>query len=241
MTFNAAKTLPRTLESLEKQTLRHFQHIVMDGASTDETIALAQAYRQRNPDLLINIVSEPDNGLYDAMNKALKMADGQYVVFLNAGDALHAPDTLSHVERMTHMGAPAVVYGETDIVDAQGRFIAHRRLKAPRELTWKSFRWGMLVCHQSFYVRLSVAPPYDLQYRYSADVDWCIRVMRAAEARHMPLVNAHCILTDYLQEGLTTTHHRSSLLERFRIMGKHYGYPTTLLMHVCFLFRNIFK
>ena len=77
---------------------------------------------------------------------------------------------------------PAVLYGDTNIVDSDGNFLHPRRLSPPEDLTWKSFRQGMLVCHQAFYARIdfAIATPYDQQYRYSADVDWCIRVMKAA-------------------------------------------------------------
>lgn len=240
VTFNAERTLPRTLRSVERQTFRPLQHIIMDGASTDGTMALVAAYRQRNADIAVVAVSEPDGGLYDAMNKALARAEGEYVVFLNAGDQLHAPDTLACLARIA-ANRPGVLYGETDIVDDAGRFLRHRRLQAPEQLTWRSFLHGMLVCHQSFYVRRDLAPAYDLRYRFSADVDWCIRAMRAAAERHQPLANAHCVLTDYLQEGLTTRHHRASLRERFRIMARHYGLIPTLAMHAWFALRQLLR
>lgn len=241
VTFNAEGTLGRTLHSVERQTFRDFQHIIMDGASTDGTLPMAQAYAQRNDGLSIEVVSEPDRGLYHAMNKALLRATGDYVVFLNAGDKLHAPDTLGRVARCMSAAAPAVVYGETDIVDGEGRFLRPRRLQAPERLTWRSFRAGMVVCHQSFYARRDLVPEYDLRYRFSADVDWCIRVMKAAAGRGEPLVNAHCVLTDYLQEGMTTRHHRASLRERFRVMGRHYGWAATLAMHAWFILRALVK
>ena len=121
----------------------------------------------------IQVTSEPDNGIYDAMNKGLRSLDGDYVCFLNAGDFLPASDTVSRiVEKIDQSQLPAVLYGDTDIVDGEGRFLCHRRLAPPEHLTWKSFRQGMLVCHQAFYARtdFAIATPYDTQYRYSADV-----------------------------------------------------------------------
>lgn len=240
VTLNAEATLERTLCSVEQQTCRNFQHIIMDGVSSDGTLRIARDYARRNEGLAIEVVSEPDHGLYHAMNKALQRAAGDYVVFLNAGDKLHAPDTL---ERLSHCVAsrPAVVYGDTDIVDREGHFLRHRRLSAPERLGWRSFRQGMLVCHQSFYVRRDLAPEYDLRYRFSADVDWCIRVLRAADERGEPLVNAHRVLTDYLQEGMTTRNHKASLRERFRIMAHHYGWPETLALHAWFAIRALVK
>ena len=133
---------------------------------------------------------------------------------------------------------PAVVYGETDIVDDAGMFLRHRRLQAPETLKWTSFRQGMLVCHQSFYALREITPEYDLTYRFSADFDWCVRIMKKAKEMGMPFLNTHSVLTDYLAEGLTTQNHKESLRERFRIMAKHYGWLSTCLMHLWFIIRN---
>ena len=110
-----------------------------------------------------------------------------------------------------------------------------RHLQAPDELQWRSFRNGMLVCHQAFVVRRQSAPEYDLQYRFSADFDWCIRCMKQAQT----LVHTREILIDYLQEGMTTRHHRASLGERYRIMCRYYGTIPTLLRHIRFALRHL--
>lgn len=239
-TYNAADTLEPTLRSVEQQTCTNFEHLIVDGGSKDKTLSLVDAYIQRNPSLNISCVSEPDRGLYDALNKGIARAKGTYIVFLNAGDSFHSKDTLATViEKMQQN--PAVIYGETDLVDGERRFLRHRRLKAPKRLTWKSFQQGMLVCHQSFYARRDLVPTYDLQYRFSADFDWCIRVMKEAQRRHLPLVNTNEILTDYLSEGLTTQNHKASLNERFEIMAKHYGRLKTYLLHAWFAVRAVFK
>ena len=138
---------------------------------------------------------------------------------------------------------PAVLYGDTDIVDGEGRFLRHRRLSPPERLHWRSFRQGMLVCHQAFYARtdFAVANPYDLRYRYSADVDWCIRIMRQADDEQVPLLNLHMVVANYTEEGQTTLHHRESLRERYKVMQHHYGRVQTFLLHVWFVLRAIFK
>lgn len=249
VTYNAEKVLERTLRSVEAQAYPRIEHIIVDAVSPDGTLAIVRQYVERNtqPQHNIRILSEPDRGLYDAMNKALSMAEGDYIVFLNAGDKLHADNTIEELVKSIqweHRGSnPAVVYGETDLVDDEGRFVRHRRLRAPERLTSHSFLSGMLVCHQSFFVRGDLARQlrYDLQYRFSADFDWCIRVMRRAEKRHMRFINTHLILTDYLSEGLTTHNHTNSLRERFRIMRKHYGLISTVGAHLWFVVRAIFK
>lgn len=254
VTWNAASLISRTIHSVEHQDYPSVEHLIIDGNSHDDTLTHVHHYQERNSRAEIKheivCISEPDEGIYDAMNKALRMATGRYILFLNAGDTLHSPDTLSRIAQHIsdkREAQPAVIYGDTDIVDDEGHFIRHRRLTPPEHLTWRSFREGMLVCHQAFFARTDIARqlPYDTEhYRLSADFDWCIRIMKhAAHATPAPLalVNAHTIVADYLSEGTTTRHHRASLRERFCIMSKHYGLLSTLMRHAWFILRTIIR
>lgn len=234
VTYNAEAVLEDTILSVISQTYHHIEYIIIDGASKDRTLSIAERYRDR----ITQIVSEPDKGLYDAMNKGISLATGDYLCFLNAGDALHEDDTLFQmVHTLTGHELPDVIYGETAIVDEEGHFLRMRRLSAPEELTWKSFKHGMLVCHQAFFARRDQVEPYDLAYRFSADFDWCIRVMKKSRVLH----NTHLVLIDYLNEGMTTRNHKASLRERFHIMCHHYGTLSTLARHCWFLVRSIIK
>lgn len=234
VTYNAGAVLEDTIQSIITQTYRNVEYIIVDGASTDNTLHIIERYREH----IHTVVSEPDKGLYEAMNKGLKLASGDYVCFLNAGDCLHEDDTLQGIIRsvLTNQEStefPDVIYGETAIVDNERHFIRMRRLSPPEHLTWKSFKQGMLVCHQAFFARRDIAPFYDLQYRFSADFDWCIRIMKQSKVLH----NTHLTLIDYLEEGLTTRNHQASLLERFHIMCRHYGTASTMMHHFWFAIR----
>ena len=101
----------------------------------------------------------------------------------------------------------------------------------------------MLVCHQSFYVRADLALKhlYNLRYRFSADFDWCIRIMQDALKYDLTLHNTKTILTDYLSEGMTTKNMRKSLIERLRIMCRHYGFWVTMRQHLWFVMRLLIK
>ena len=253
ITYNADNVLGKTVDSVFSQTYPHVEHVIIDGASTDDTLKVAQDYMQRSYAASngheIRIVSEPDNGLYDAMNKGLRQVSGDYVLFLNAGDFFPDSEVLSNIARnvglegVSREKLPVVLYGNTDIVDNDGRFLRHRRLQPPANLSWRSFRHGMLVCHQAFYARLDIAKtvPYDCRYRFSADVDWCIRIMKEAEIRHLPLLNLHLVVANYTEEGQSTIHHRESLNERYQIMCHHYGKIPTIFMHLWFAVWQIMK
>ena len=249
ITYNAAKVLQRTLDSVLQQDYPNIEHLIIDGASTDDTLKIVDDYIARSNAAenghQIQVSSEPDKGIYDAMNKGLRSMTGDYVCYLNAGDFLPTTDTASRIAQQVEASGntPAVLYGDTDIVDGEGRFLHHRRLAPPENLTWKSFRQGMLVCHQAFYARtdFAIATPYDMQYRYSADVDWCIRVMKAAANENVPMLNLHMVVANYTQEGQTTLHHRESLWERYRVMEHHYGRVQTFLLHCWFAVRSLLK
>ena len=234
VTYNAGAVLEDTIQSVITQTYRNVEYIIVDGGSKDHTLDIINRYREH----IHTLVSEPDKGLYDAMNKGIRLATGDYLCFLNAGDELHEDDTLQlMVHSITGTELPDVLYGETAIVDEEGHFLRMRRLSAPENLNWKSFKDGMLVCHQAFFPRRELAEPYDLRYRFSADFDWCIRIMKKSHT----LPNTQLPLIDYLNEGVTTRNHRASLHERFRIMCRHYGYLSTLARHAWFALRLLLK
>lgn len=232
VTYNAASTLPRTLASVKAQSCRLFEHLIIDGASTDNTLQLAKA--ADIPEM--KIVSGNDSGIYDAMNKGLNMATGEYVIFLNAGDAFHSPTTLDTIaEAIMDNDIPGIVYGQTDIVDSNGNRLGERHLKAPHNLSLKSFRDGMVVCHQAFVALRKITAPYNLKYRYSADYDWCIRCLQ--HSRRNQYIDA--VLIDYLNEGTTTRNHRRSLRERFKLMCHYYGTASTIMKHLSFVPRYL--
>ena len=234
VTYNAGKVLEDTIQSVISQTYRNVEYIIVDGGSKDNTLEIIDKYSKH----ISKMVSEPDKGLYDAMNKGIRMATGDYLCFLNAGDKFHEKETLRQIaETLKDKELPDVIYGETAIVDETGKFLHMRRLSTPERLNWKSFKQGMLVCHQAFLAKreLALKYPYDMQYRFSADFDWCIRIMKEAKCLH----NTRLTLIDYLNEGMTTRNHKASLKERFHIMAKHYGWVSTILHHCWFVIRLI--
>ena len=234
VTYNAEHTLARTMKSVQEQSYSHIEHIIVDGKSTDGTVDLIKELETEQT----NWISEKDKGIYDAMNKGTAMATGIYICYLNAGDAFYDENTVEKlIATAQQYHLPDILYGETVVVNNNGKFLHNRRLKAPEILNWKSFKQGMLVCHQAFIVKRSIFELYDLTYRFSADVDWCIRLMKKSNS----IVNTHLVMIKYLNEGVTTANRKASLKERYQIMSKHYGALSTLFHHAWFVVRAILK
>ena len=232
VTYNAAGTIRPTLESVGSQTCTLYEHIIADGRSTDATLGIIDSM----PDPRRRVTSRPDDGIYDAMNRAISEARGDYLIFLNAGDRLHSPDTLArYADAIMANDYPGIVYGQTVLVDAQGRTLGPRHLRAPERLTRESFADGMVVCHQAMAVLRRIAPFYNLKYRYSADYEWAIICLQHSRSN----ICLPCTVADYLSEGTTTAHFRESLLERFRIMATYYGLIPTILRHIRFAWRYL--
>ncbi|MDF1573646.1 MAG: glycosyltransferase family 2 protein [Bacteroidales bacterium] len=222
--YNGEKHIGRTVQSVMDQTYRQIEYIIVDGESTDHTLEVIAGFKGVD-----RVISEPDQGLYDAMNKGLKVASGDYVWFLNAGDQIYQNDTVEKMFRGLD-GLPDIIYGGTMIIDEKQNEIGDRRLKPPGRLTWRSFRQGMVVCHQSILVKRELAPMYNLDYRFSADIDWAIRSVRSSARIH----NTSLILSRFLEGGLTEHHIKAGLKERFKIMKQYYGLIPTILRHFIF-------
>jgi len=228
--FNAAEDLQRTIDSVRMQTGGSYEYIIVDGVSTDGTLDVIKA----NEDVVAKYVTEPDRGIYDAMNKGIQLARGTYVWFMNAGDIIYNEEVIADIFE-DDQGAD-IYYGDAEIVDFSGKKIGLRRLRPPTKLTWKSFRYGMLVSHQAIIVRKEICDLFNLEYTISADIDWVINALKNSRKT----INTGKILTKYQQKGFSRKHIPRALRERFRIMVEHYGLLTTLLSHIVITFKFLF-
>lgn len=227
ITYNAEKELPVTMDSVMSQSYDNFEHLIIDGASTDRTLEIAR----KNGDA--RIMSEKDNGLYDAMNKGLDLARGKYVLFLNAGDSFRTSDTLALYAEEAEKDRD-IIYADTMIVNSDGDDIGPRHYSAPLLLTHDSFSKGMLICHQAFMVKKEIAPQYDLQYRFSADYDWTIKCIRNTDPEKC--INLNTVAINYLSDGMTDKNKIKSLKERYKVMARHYGTLSAIKRHIALIF-----
>lgn len=234
VTYNAAAVLERTLRSVQCQTVRgDVDVLVVDGASTDGTLDIVNRYET----VVTRWISSPDQGIYDAMNKGLALATGEYVWFLNAGDELYDETTLAQFFAQRSEAAD-VYYGDALFVRDDGSPIGLRSEVTPHRLpnraTWRDFSHGMVICHQSFVMRRNLAPPFRLDHPYSADIDWEIRCLKTARR----VVNLGVPLSRYLVGGFSVKNLRASLLDRFAILREHFGLLLTVANHTGIFWRG---
>lgn len=220
---NAKIELERTINSVINLNYSNVEYIVIDGNSTDGTKEVIE----RSSLNITRWISESDSGIYDAMNKALKLATGDYVWFMNAGDTIYSPDILNDIFSGLENYAD-IYYGETMILSEDLEPKGLRGKRPPRRsLTVNSFRYGMSVCHQSIIIKRAIAPLYDTQYRYCADIDWVLASIKNTKST----INCKQIISNFIEGGLSSQKKRESLIERYKIMVKYYGKLRTLLYH----------
>lgn len=220
--YNNVKDIERTMLSVLGQNYKNIEYIIIDGASKDGTKDIIYKYKAQ----LSQFISEPDKGIYDAMNKGLALATGDYVLFMNSGDEIFAPETVSQV--FASADAADIYYGETEMFNEQWESLGQRRHHAPENFNWESFRFGMSISHQAIYIKKDITEPFDLQYKYSSDIDWIIKAAKNASS----IVNTHLYVAKYLVGGISKKKHLASLKERFRIFTKYYGLIPNLINHV---------
>jgi len=220
--YNNVRDIERTIKSVICQTYPNIEYLIIDGNSTDGTVDVIKRYAEH----ISAWISEPDNGIYDAMNKGLARATGDYVLFMNSGDEIYAKDTVSQV----FASAPDadIYYGETEMYDADWQSLGLRRHAIPAQFNWRSFRFGMNISHQAIYIRRSITDYYDPRYQLSADIDWIIRAAKKANR----IVNTRLLVAKYLAGGMSKKRHWQSLKERFHIFTKHYGLLSNIVNHL---------
>ena len=233
ITYNAEQYLERTIQSIMNQSDQNFEYLIIDGKSKDGTLQIAEKYKNR----VNQLICEPDKGLYDAMNKGLKNASGDFVWFMNAGDEINDSQAVEKIYKAINNKID-VLYGDTYFVDNAGNIQGLRSEITPhclpKDLKWQDMKLGMLVCHQAFITRKSIAPLY-MENNLSADVDWEIACLKnAREVRYLDFVVAK-----YLIGGISNKQLKRSLIDRYEVLKKHFGLVGAFFAHVQILFRGI--
>ncbi len=194
---NAEDTIGRTLDSFLAQDHADKEILVIDGASTDGTVDVVRRYLGTE----VSCVSEPDRGMYDALNKGLSRFSGDAVGVLNADDTFHDETALSQIARL--LAAADMVHGNLNFVTDHASKTVKRRWRAEPPPA-NGFRTGWMPAHPTFYVRRAVAEavgPFDLTLKTAADYDW---MLRAIDVHGFLLATVDSVLVDMQAGGRST-------------------------------------
>lgn len=186
--YNAEAHIDETLRSVVMQDHRDIEHIVVDGGSTDGTMAKVQRYRE----VLAHVVSEQDKGVYDAMNKGLRLATGEVVAFVNAGDMIARRDVLTAMAKEFALDNADVIYGDALMVDPEDITKVKRFWKGG-DYDRENFRKGWMPPHLGTYIRRSAYQRLGLfreDLKVSADYELMFRFLykHRLRARYVPRV-----------------------------------------------------
>lgn len=220
--FNNRLNLVKTINSIKSLDYNNLEYIVIDGGSTDGTLDVIN----ENNNFINYYISEKDEGIYDAMNKGLKSATGDFVWFINSGDI---PSDNQILTKVFSLGDDCdVYYGDTEMVDDEGKSFGNRTLKIPpKELNWEKMIDGMVVSHQSMIVRKDVCGYYNTNYKYVADIDWAINLLKKSNK----VINTNLTLSKFLIGGYSRQYTMKSLKERFRMLCTHFNCMYVVLNH----------
>jgi len=235
ITYQAEAYLERTLKSvIEQGCADEIDYVVVDGASKDGTLDIIEA----NKHYIHQFISEKDKGIYDAMNKGMQLAKGDYLLFLNAGDTFASATTLKNILQELDQN-PDVLYGEAVFVNNSGESIGLRSEatphKLPASLTWKDFRFGMLICHQAFIAKRSISPLFDLSYKLSSDIDWEIQVLKKSQT----ILKSKAPICNYLMGGASVQNLKRSWNERYDVLKSHFGLIPNIVNHLIIVLRGL--
>lgn len=215
VTFYSGKTVRDTIESVLQQSWHEVDYIIVDGASTDDTLSIAKEYVPKS-DGRMRIVSEPDKGIYDAMNKGLQMASGDVVGFLNSDDYFTSDDVLERVAETFQDENVDAVYGDVHYVSPNDT-TKRMRYYSSRFFSRPLMRFGFMPAHPSFYCKRSIYAEYggfDISYRIAADFENLLR-----------LIYVNRIRTCYINKDFVTMRaggiSNANFANRWQIMRDH--------------------
>lgn len=235
ITYQAEAYIERTFQSVfEQGCANEIEYIVVDGASKDRTLEIIEAHKSQ----IQSFFSEKDQGIYDAMNKGMHRAKGDYILFLNAGDTFASASTLKNILSELESN-PDVLYGEAVFVNNEGQSLGLRSEVTPHHLpahlNWKHFRFGMLVCHQAFIAKRNIAPFFNLTYRLSSDIDWEIQVLKKSRL----ILKSQAPICNYLMGGASVQNLKRSWMERYQVLKSHFGFLPNLMNHLIIILRGL--
>ena len=182
VSYNTEETIANTLKSVAGQTYKNIEHILIDGASTDNTLDIVKRYGRH----LAHVVSEPDLGIYDAMNKGVALASGDIICLLNADDVYRDNDIITRIVGMMESKALDALYGDVAYFDDIAPDKTIRRFRS-NHFTPERIAWGWIPAHPTLFLRRRVyerAGPFKIDYQIAGDYEFMARVFRNQDLQY---------------------------------------------------------
>lgn len=198
--YNSANTIGRTMRSVAHQDFDDYEHIIIDGASKDTTMDIVSQYQTSRT----HAISEPDKGIYNAMNKGLDLAQGDYTLFLNSDDFLASPRSLSAMGKFADNANSDILIGQTDFYAPQSSLIPRRRYRATSDYQ-RLIKYGIMPPHPSTFVRTRLLKDiggFDERYKISSDFDLFARLFLT---RNVTISGLAQTITRFAEGGVSTS------------------------------------
>ncbi len=214
--YNAESTIQNTIESVLCQTFRNYEYIIIDGASTDGTNCLIKNFIPlfEEKSVPFKYISEPDDGIYHAMNKGIMQAEGEWIAFMNADDRYHTNDILSKIfDNADQYRKYDVLYGSTNHISSSGE-----KIQKPLKLDF--LRNRVVFVHQSAFVKAAIMKQklFDTSYRLAADYQLFLELW--LEGRAFRELDG-CVISDFSECGRSAQMSYQSIAELRRIRYRH--------------------
>jgi len=234
--YNAKEVLEKTVQSIQYQTYKDFEHIIVDGGSTDGTLEYIQSLSIDN----LKYVSEMDNGIYDAMNKGIGLSNGEYLLFLNAGDNFYSENILEKiVDEINELDSkPKIIYGGANVYSEDGKFITTLN---PLKFNKKNLnRYATrTVCHQSIFIRHDCIKMYSDKYRLKGELNWYYELIENIEDEY--IYKSNIVICDYYLGGTGDKNFKENYFERISVTKQHNSLFAFISLMPFFLIPLVFR
>ena len=233
--YNSVSFIEDTIKSILSQNFTDFEYVIIDGGSTDGTLKVIRQYESEfiNNGIKFILVSEPDNGIYDAMNKGIELANGEWINFMNSGDWFYDNKVLTNIDKFISQNkAPDIIYGDTEIRYSD-EYRGFTRIQKAGKLD-KLYR-GMVFSHQSVFVKTELMMEFKFKsnlYNYTADFDFFLQLFIS----NKNFLNTNMIISSILAGGKSDEklNRINSLKENYKIskyyLGQKYFIPRIINM-----------
>jgi glycosyltransferase involved in cell wall biosynthesis len=214
VTYNAEDSIEGTVQSVVSQEFKNFEYIIIDGASTDKTLAILNKYDND----IDKVISEKDQGLYHAMNKGIRAAKGEFLLFLNAGDRFVHASILNEVDSRI---LPKTRIVSADFINVKEEGAVDGSYIQTKACTLNNLKKDFAACHQTVFIHRSVASEYDLRYTILADYKWVVQA--SSQCKLEAIAHIKTAIVYYLDGGLSARYVKQNVLERVRLHYELFG------------------